>query len=378
MDEFELPVIQQQRGCDCGENLLTSGKPMPDVHQSFVRGVVETAAGRLPKVSSTLSRRDRWGAVRARLSAFRMAYRIDPGLYALGEPDGQSPVLVSANYKMSFDVLRASLAGRSAWILVLDTRGINVWCAAGKGTFGTEELIRRIELSGLRKIVAHRKLILPQLGAPGVAAYQVKKISGFEVLYGPVHARDLPAYLDAGCHATAAMRTMPFSLRDRVLLVPIELRGAMKYFFMLPAFFLLIGGLGGPKDFWSNVTQTGLFAVLALLGALIGGAVLVPLLLPYLPGRAFSVKGLWVGLVIAMMCIVLREMNLTTWPGRVEAASWFLILPAVSAYLAMNFTGCSTFTSLSGVKKEMRWALPLQIAGGLAGVILWIGAALMF
>jgi len=377
MREFELPVIQRMPVCDCGGSPLGSGKQKPGIHQPFVSGFMETAAGRLPKVSSTLTWRDRWDAVKARLSDFRMSYHVDPGLYALGEPDEKSPVFVSANYKMSFDALRQSLAGRSAWILVLDTQGINVWCAAGKGTFGTEELIRRIEISGLKKVVAHRHLILPQLSAPGVAAHRVKKVSGFEVLYGPIHARDLPAYLDAGCRATAAMRTMPFTLSDRAVLVPIEIRGAMKYFFTLSAIFLLIGGIGGPKDFWSNIGETGLFAVLAFLGAFIGGTVIVPLLLPYLPGRAFSVKGLWIGLVIALISVIVRDVSPARWPDRVEALSWLLMIPAVSAYLAMNFTGCSTFTSLSGVKKEMRWALPLQIAGGLAGMILWIGAVVM-
>jgi acetyl-CoA decarbonylase/synthase complex subunit gamma len=54
--------------------------------------------------------------------------------------------------------------------------------------------------------------------------------------------------------------------------------------------------------------------------------------------------------------------------------AWILLIPAVSAYLAMNFTGASTYTSLSGVKKEMHWALPLQIGTGVIGIILWIGS----
>ncbi len=87
-----------------------------------------------------------------------MDYAIDPGLYALGDPDRESPVLVSANYKMSFDDLRSALPGRNLWILVLDTKGINVWCAAGKGTFGTEELVKRIEASHLKEIVSHRSI----------------------------------------------------------------------------------------------------------------------------------------------------------------------------------------------------------------------------
>jgi CO dehydrogenase/acetyl-CoA synthase gamma subunit (corrinoid Fe-S protein) len=107
-----------------------------------------------------------------------MRYTVEPGIYAIGEPTAESPVFVSANYRLSFNRLRSGLAGRDGWILVLDTKGINVWCAAGKGTFGTEELVNRIETVGLGGIVAHRKLIVPQLGAPGISAHEVKQQSG--------------------------------------------------------------------------------------------------------------------------------------------------------------------------------------------------------
>jgi acetyl-CoA decarbonylase/synthase complex subunit gamma len=101
---------------------------------------------------------------------------------------------------------------------------------------------------------------------------------------------------------------------------------------------------------------------------------LTPLLLPWLPGRAFSLKGLSLGLLAAIILVVLRFHDLTAWTGRLEIVAWLLLIPAISAYLAMNFTGASTYTSLSGVKKEMRWALPLQIGAGIIGLILWIGS----
>jgi hypothetical protein len=82
--------------------------------------------------------------------------------------------------------------------LILDTKGINVWCAAGKGTFGTDELVGRILKTGLSEIVSHRKLVLPQLGAPGVSAHEVTKQTGFSVVYGPVRAKDIKAFLDSG------------------------------------------------------------------------------------------------------------------------------------------------------------------------------------
>jgi len=92
-------------------------------------------------------------------------------------------VFISANYKLSFDYLRRSLNGINAWVLVPDTKGINVWCAAGKGTFGTHELVKRITGAQLGRVVRHRCLIVPQ-GSPGIAAHAVLREKGFRVSYG--------------------------------------------------------------------------------------------------------------------------------------------------------------------------------------------------
>ncbi|OQX09781.1 MAG: acetyl-CoA synthase subunit gamma, partial [Desulfobacteraceae bacterium IS3] len=170
---------------------------LPRTDQPFVSGIVRTAAGNIPQISSVLTQTDRWGSIKARWGVGRMDYTLDPGLYALGAPDEKSSVLVTANYKMSFDRLREALPGRNVWILVLDTKGVNVWCAAGKGSFGTDELVRRIESSRLDKIVSHREVILPQLAGPGIAAHQLRKRSGFSAVYGPIRAEDLPAFMDA-------------------------------------------------------------------------------------------------------------------------------------------------------------------------------------
>jgi len=371
--KFIFPVIQEQPGCGCGSNTAPANiSATPGLDQPFVLGSIATPTGPLPKVSSQLTRQDHWGTIKTRLGAGRMNYAIDPGLYALGDPDDQSPVLVTANYKLSFDYLRQELAGINAWILVLDTRGINVWCAAGKGTFGTQELIDRIETSGLKNVVRHRKIILPQLGAPGVAAHQIKQFTGFKVHYGPVRSADLPAYLDAGLKATKEMRIMTFPLKERAVLIPIELIATVKPFILISLALMLLAGLLGRSEFQTGVFNNGLFAVTALFLAILGGAVFNPLLLPYLPGRAFSVKGLFIGVVIAVGLIYWRGMDLQLWAGKMEALSWLMMIPAISAFLAMNFTGASTYTSLSGVKKEMRFALPLEIAAGILGLVVWI------
>ena len=344
------------------------------MNQPFVVGTVQTPVGPVPQVSSSLVWEDRLGTFKARWGVGRMHYAIDSGLYALGKPDEHSEVLVTANYKMSFDKLREALPGRDLWILALDTKGINVWCAAGKGTFGTTELVNRIESSGLAQIVSHHILILPQLSGPGVAAHQVKKLSGFKVIYGPIRSRDLPAFLDSGFKATPGMRLKTFTTMERIVLIPIELVGAMKVGLILILVLFLSAFLGRLSEGGMNALNHGLFSVLALLMAIFAGAVFTPLLLPWLPGRAFSLKGFSFGLLVAILLTVFRWNHGMTWSVRIEIFAWILLIPAVSAYLGMNFTGASTYTSLSGVRREMRWAVPCQIGAGMMGLLLWVGA----
>jgi hypothetical protein len=53
----------------------------------------------------------------------------------------------------------------------------------------------------------------------------------------------------------------------------------------------------------------------------------------------------------------------------------FLFSVMVSSHLAMNFTGATPFTSPSGVEKEMKQFLPVQLAGVLVAAGLWIYSA---
>ena len=148
----------------------------------FVEGFLETEAGQVPRIKTVMDRRDVANAVLVRIGVNRNNYKVSPGLYAAGNPDQDSEVLVTANYKLTFDVLRKELQGLNIWILVLDTNGVNVWCAAGKKTFSTTELVKRIEMTNLDRLVSHKRLILPQLGATGVSAANREK--GFRVHRG--------------------------------------------------------------------------------------------------------------------------------------------------------------------------------------------------
>ena len=263
---------------------------------SFVDGFVETPVGMTPKVKIALGLGDWLGSMRARLGISRNHYRIASGLYSVGAVCADSPVLVTANYKLSFDALRRELAGVDAWILVLDTRGVNVWCAAGKKTFGTDELLRQVQRAQLETIVRHRQLILPQLGAPGVAAHRVRQACGFTVIWGPIQARDLKAFLTADRQAIASMRQLTFSLPERLVLIPVEISLIIKpALWIVPALFAL--SAVSPHFSLALVWQRGSDLALAAGAGVFSGAVVVPILLPWLPWRSFYLKGLLTGVV---------------------------------------------------------------------------------
>lgn len=335
--------------------------PAPD------RPVAE--ADEIMKTNSTWTWRDWWGTIKVRWNIGRSRSRVLPGLYTLNEPTPDSDVLVSANYKLSFDVLRKQLRGQSVWILVLDTKGINVWCAAGKGTFGTKEVVRRVRAVQLDQRVKHRRLILPQLGAPGVAAHDVKKETGFQVFYGPVRAQDLPAYLKAARQATPRMRRIRFNLWERMVLIPVEVIWHFKYVLLAAAVFAAISGLFRYTYSINHALAGGFTALMFLLAGLLAGTVLTPILLPLLPGRAFALKGFWSGLAVyaALRWWIFPPAN---WFS-LEVVAWLLAVLATASYSAMNYTGTSTYTSLSGVQKEMRQAVPWQFAGLVGSLVLW-------
>ncbi|MFH1313478.1 MAG: mercury methylation corrinoid protein HgcA [Candidatus Eisenbacteria bacterium] len=336
--------------------------------KEYITGSVATNAGDVPVVSTELSRADRWGDLKATWAIRRMDYTVDPGLYAVGNPGEDSLVFASANYKLSFDTLRRELKGLDAWTMVLDTNGINVWCAAGKGTFGTEEMVNRIEQTRLKEVVSHRKIIAPQLGATGVAAHEVRKSSGFSLVFGPVRASDIHPFLKAGMVATREMRRVRFNLRDRARLIPAEILQGLKYLFPVMGLFVILAGLNR-SGYSSQLTlQVGSRSALNLILAYLAGLALAPALLPWLPGRSFSSKGMVSGalaFLIALTAGLVGSMPL-------EAVAWALIFTSISSFCAMNLTGASTYTSLSGVRKEMRVAVPLQIAAAAVGLALWI------
>ena len=336
----------------------------------FVIGEVITPVGALPRVTTKWSYHDRWNTIKVRWSVGRMKYRVTPGIYAVGNPDRNSRVFVTANYKLSFDHLRRALEGIDGWIMVIDTKGINVWCAAGKGTFSTKEVVRRIRIHHLAQIVDHRKIILPQLGATGVAAHDVKKMTDFAVIYGPVLAKNIKAFLDAGLKATDAMRKVTFPLAERIKLIPVDIFYGKYYILIVPIVFLLLSGLSQTGYSIDLAINSGWKSAVNLFSGYFAGIIIAPALLPWIPFRRFAAKGLVTGCFVSILLLFTGTLGITL----IEKISWFLMIGGLSSFMAMNFTGSSTYTSLSGVQKEMKTALPIQIIMAGLGIIAWIAS----
>jgi len=368
------PFSPVNRAADCGcrttKSITSDSITAEFKEETWFTGIIDSPAGPVPHVSTDIKLSERIGHIRSRASSFRMKFSLKPGLYAVGTPASTSDILVTANYRLSFDHLRKALKGMDAWILVLDTAGINVWCAAGKGTFGTEELIRRIKLTGIEKCVEHKRLILPQLGAPGVNSGEVRKATGFRISYGPVRAEDIRQYIENGYKADEEMRLVRFNIIDRGVLIPIEITMIKEKLFYFILASLLYSALQPEGIIFSEAMTTGSSLIIAGVLAILAGAVLTPLFLPFIPFRSFSIKGLIAGVILITGADYLT--GIFSSAGTPFKSAVFILFPLFASYLALQFTGATTYTSLSGVKREIKYSLPVYIAGFFVSSILLI------
>jgi hypothetical protein len=335
---------------------------------SYIIGNLQIGGLSIPQISSKLNSSDFLGAIMVRWGINRDNYRVEPGLYAIGNPGPDSDVFVTANYKLTFDNLRKNLSGINGWILVLNTRGVNVWCAAGKGTFSPKEIINRLKIVSLDKIVSHRRLILPQLGATGVSAHKVREQSGFNVMYGPVLASDIKRFINSGYRSDREMRKVTFNFTDRIKLIPNDFVYGKYYLLGALIIVYLMSGLRNSGISFRDFSGTGGPAMLKVFLAYFAGIVITPMFLPYIPGRHFSLKGFISGTIVFLIFFFLEPTGI----NHLESFSWLFIMGAISSFTAMNFTGSSTFTSLSGVKKEMKIFVPLQVGFAATGIILQV------
>ncbi len=247
-------------------------------------------------------------------SCFReFRHRHRTGLVAIGTPGRTSPVLVTGNYTLTVRRLRSALSGESVWLLVADSKGINVWCASTGGHLTHHDVISAIRSSHLDARVDHRQLILPQLSATGVEGKRITEATGWTTQWGPARLEDVVSFLRRGQRVAKKERLMRFPLWERLEMAlmwafPMVLIG-------LPLFVFLGGWTVGP-----TVVLVMAVEVFALFAALPGLRVSGPL--------RWATFGLWTLAGFALGSALLATARLAT-PGA-------LGLVATGALIAMG------------------------------------------
>lgn len=143
-------------------------------------------------------------------------HRVHTGLLAVGRPDRDAPLLLTGNFRLTVERVERALSGQDVWLLVADSKGINVWCAATGGHFTTHDVVNALKASGVGARLNHRRVILPQLAATGIDGATVRERTGWRVIWGPVRAADLPEFLSVGRKASKAMREVTFPWAERL------------------------------------------------------------------------------------------------------------------------------------------------------------------
>ena len=254
-------------------------------------------------------------------------HRAETGLLPIGNPHENSPVILTGNYTETVRRIRKVLKDENVWVLVANSKGINVWCAAGGGHFTHHDVISAIVTSGAEERIENHTIILPQLGATGIERQKITDATGWKTVWGPARIEDLPAFLRQNHLATPSQRFMRFPLWERMEMatmwgIPMIILGFL--------FFALLGGwhVGlavsaeatiisyGIFSFLPKLKVTGWakwisFAAFALIGVFAGWLFLYSL--KAVDSRSLFLSGL--GAVVEMLVLSVDLAGTTPWYG---------------------------------------------------------------
>jgi ubiquinone/menaquinone biosynthesis C-methylase UbiE len=273
--------------------------------------------------------------------------KVRTGLYAVGHPDADSPVLVTGNFDLTVRRLVQAIDGKvNVWLLVADSAGINVWCAAGGGYFTAEKVIAAVKSSHLNEVVNHHALILPQLCANGVDGWRIRKESGWGVHWGPARAADVPAYLAGKRKKTDEMRWVKFPLQDRLEMVTVTM-GLYGLLILLP---VLI--------FWRHMFWPITFSMLGL-------SYFYAIVHPWLPGRDGLYKSIPLT-IISLAGLFAYSALLNPLPAQ-QLFHWMVGLTGLSVFSAAELQGMSPL--MRGEQANWSWEAAIGLA---LGAIYWL------
>jgi len=293
------------------------------------------------------------------LDAFKQTYAIEPGLYYTGKQyDRQAPLLVTSNYFLSAFLVVRRIRSFNARLLVIDTDGINVWCSAGKERFSNEEITKQLDRYDRSLLTEDKRvsLILPKLSLAGVRLRELRQ-SRIHPVIGPVYARDLPEYLSQPPFKDCDGDRVVFGLQSRLFTWLPGLVQVLGYSFGIAFVFWIV------EQIWKLPVPLGIIAITAILASA------YPILFPWIPGRRFAVKGLWLAAFTSLIIFVLTATGKLVFADLPMA---LLFTFGTAVFYGLTYTGNSAVSNYSRVRKEIARFLPLYAflyAGSLAAFI---------
>jgi hypothetical protein len=196
------------------------------------------------------------------------------------------------------------------------------------------------------------------------------KITGFRVAFGPVRIADVREYIASGYKTDRKMRIVEFPMKERLILTPIEVNAVMRKYLTFALAMLFFFGLRPSGFLFADMLSGGLPFIALGLVSVFAGAVLTPVLLPFIPSHSFAVKGWIIGMLLILPFLKLMS---AFGGSSLLTLSALVFFPMASSYLALQFTGATTYTSPSGVNKELRKGLPVYfLSCGVAAVLLLV------
>jgi len=121
--------------------------------------------------------------------------QVEPKVYAVGEPNENSPLMFTTNFSLTYYSLESDVEASRvpSYILVVDTEGTSVLTAYSGDKLNEKVVAKALKDAKAEEVVRHRKLIIP--GHVAVLSGKLEEETGWEVLVGPKEASMLPVYL---------------------------------------------------------------------------------------------------------------------------------------------------------------------------------------
>jgi len=118
------------------------------------------------------------------------------GIYEIGGPGADSPVLVTSNFSLTYFIVSGEVETSRvpAWLLVKDTEGLSVMTAWAAGKFVADAIAPMVKKCGIEEKISHRKLVIPGYAA-AISGELEEELPDWEIQIGPREASHLPAYL---------------------------------------------------------------------------------------------------------------------------------------------------------------------------------------